>query len=537
MGLGPGYFDSLSGLVFLLLIGKLFQNKTYDTLNFERNYKSYFPLASTKIANGVETPVPLELLQIKDQILIHNNELIPADSVLKKGKGNIDYSFVTGESIPVTQNIGDVIFAGGKQIGSSIVVEIVREISQSYLTQLWNHKSFTDKFQSQITNLTNKISKSFTFYVLAIAIIAAAIHYNNLNMAFNIFTAVLIVACPCALALAAPFTLGNTLRIFGKNKFYLKNADVVEKLAQITSIVFDKTGTLTKNSQFNVNFVGEPLSERELQLIKSATKSSYHPFSQSISSSIVSTFNFEIEEYDEISGSGLTAKIEDNVIKVGSTSFIGYLPQSDSDNSILSSKVYISINNIYKGYYTFTNFYRNGIENLIKSLPNKLKLFVLSGDNESERENLSSVFNNKATIKFNQSPFNKLEFIEELQRNKETVLMIGDGLNDAGALKQSNIGITISEDINNFYPACDGILDANYLTKLKDFLTFSKFSKNIIITSFIISLFYNIIGLGFAVTGSLSPLVAAVLMPVSSISVVVFTTFSVNLYAKRKGFL
>ncbi|MFH0736829.1 MAG: heavy metal translocating P-type ATPase metal-binding domain-containing protein [bacterium] len=537
MGFGPGYFDSLSGLVFLLLVGKLFQNKTYDTLNFERNYKSYFPLASTKIDHGVETPVPLELLQIKDQILIHNNELIPADSVLKKGKGNIDYSFVTGESIPIIQKVGDVIFAGGKQIGSNIVVEIVREISQSYLTQLWNHKSFTDKFHSQINNLTNKISKSFTFYVLAIAAIASVLHYNNLNMAFNIFTAVLIVACPCALALAAPFTLGNTLRIFGKNKFYLKNADVVEKLSQITSIVFDKTGTLTKNSQFNVNFVGNPLTTHELQLIKSTTKSSYHPFSQSISSSISGNINFEISEYDEISGSGITAKIEDDLIKVGSASFIGYLPPSDNDNTILSSKVYVSINNIYKGYYTFTNFYRNGIENLIKSLSNKLKLFVLSGDNESERDNLNIVFQNKATIKFNQSPFNKLEFIEELQKSNETVLMIGDGLNDAGALKQSNIGITVSEDINNFYPACDGILDANYLTKLKDFLNFSKFSKNIIIISFIISLFYNIIGLGFAVTGSLSPLVAAVLMPVSSISVVVFTTFSVNLYAKRKGFL
>ncbi len=537
MGFGPGYFDSLSGLVFLLLLGKLFQNKTYDTLNFERNYKSYFPLASTKIAHGVETPVPLELLKLKDEILIHNNELIPADSVLKKGKANIDYSFVTGESVPVQQNVGDVIFAGGRQIGSSIIVEIVREISQSYLTQLWNHKSFTDKFHSKINTLTNKVSKSFTFYVLAIAVIASGLHYNNINMALNIFSAVLIIACPCALALAAPFTLGNTLRIFGKNKFYLKNSDVIEQLGSITSIVFDKTGTLTKNSQFSVNFIGDPLSEYEQKLIKTATKSSYHPFSQSISASIKGISNFEVTEYEEIAGSGIVAQIDNNLIKAGSGTLVGISSNDNISNSTLISKVYISINNNFKGYYTFTNFYRTGIEDLIASLSNKLKLFVLSGDNESESENLNRVFKNKAVIKFNQSPFNKLEFIEKLQQSNEKVLMVGDGLNDAGALKQSNIGITISEDINNFYPACDGIMDADYFIKLKDFLNFANFSKKIIITSFIISLFYNIIGLGFAVTGSLSPLVAAVLMPVSSISVVVFTTFSINLYAKRKGFL
>lgn len=535
LGISPGYFDSLTGLVFLLLIGKLFQNKTYDTLNFERNYKSYFPLASTKLVEGEEIPVPLENIKLKDTLLIRNGELIPADSVLMKGKGNIDYSFVTGESVPIKLEIGDIIYAGGKQVGSSIVVEVVKEVSQSYLTQLWNHKAFSDKFKSKINTLTNAISKYFTFAILFLAVLAVIMHSYNFLLALNAFTAVLIVACPCALALAAPFTLGNTLRIFSRVKFYLKNADVVEKLAQITAIVFDKTGTLTKSSQFSANFNGAELSEEEKVIVKSVVKNSYHPFSLAIYNSISNKKIKEVENFEEISGYGISAKVDGKEVKIGSASFVDF--NNSSKSEIKSSKVYISIDGKILGFYTFINFYRTGIESLIKDLQKNYKLYVLSGDNESEKENLERIFSKETVIKFNQTPFDKLHFIENLQKGKEIVLMIGDGLNDAGALKQSDIGITVSEDINNFYPACDGILSADNFNKLNVFLSFSKYAKNIILLSFIISFIYNVIGLSFAYSGTLSPLIAAILMPVSSISVVLFTTLSINYYARKKGFL
>ena len=138
---------------------------------------------------------------------------------------------------------------------------------------------------------------------------------------------------------------------------------------------------------------------------------------------------------------------------------------------------------------------------------------------------------------FKQTPFDKLAYIEKLQINEEQVLMIGDGLNDAGALKKSNVGISIAENVNNFSPACDGILDAKSFKNLNNFIKFSKISKNIIIISFIISFLYNIVGLSFAVTGELSPVISAILMPLSSISVVVFATITTNLMAKKKGLI
>jgi len=139
---GAGYFDSMTGLVFFLLLGKLFQNKTYETLNFERNYKSYFPLSVILKKDDSEVSIPISKLNVGDKIVIRNNEIVPADSILFGGEGNIDYSFVTGESKLAPKVLGELVYAGGKQIGSAIELEVIKEVSQSYLTQLWNNEAF-----------------------------------------------------------------------------------------------------------------------------------------------------------------------------------------------------------------------------------------------------------------------------------------------------------------------------------------------------------------------------------------------------------
>ena len=530
---GAGYLDSLSGLVFFLLIGKLFQNKTYETLNFERNYKSYFPISVTIRKENVETTIPVEKLEVGKRIIVRNNEIIPADSILIKGKANIDYSFVTGESKPITKFTGEMIYAGGRQVGEAIELETIKEVSQSYLTQLWNSKTFHKEEESKIVSLANSISKHFTFIVLLIAI-AGAVYwlFSDATLAFNAFTAVLIVACPCALALSTPFTLGNTLRIFGRNKFYLKNTNVIEQLASVDHIVFDKTGTITENNLAEVKFVGQ-LSQYEKSLIKSSVRNSSHPLSRSIYNFFDNTDLIPIELFNEISGEGIEAIINGHKIKIGSRYFAS-TSQMANDNG---TRVYISIDNNDTGYFIISNKYRDGLKEIISRLEKEYELSLLSGDNDSEREKLRDFFADDKELHFKQSPHEKLDYINNLQKNGKKVLMIGDGLNDAGALKQSDVGISISDNINNFSPACDGILDANSFNKLADFIHFSRKSKKVIIASFVLSFIYNIIGLAFAVSGSLSPIVAAILMPISSISVVVFTTFSVNFIARKERFI
>lgn len=533
---GAGYLDSMTALIFFLLIGKLFQHKTYDALNFERNFKSYFPIAVTIIKNGIETTKPVEKLKVGERILIKNNEIIPADSVLISDKTNIDYSFVTGESSPVVVNNGKVIYAGGKQIGASIMVETIKEVSQSYLTQLWNQDAFHKDYHSNINSLVTIVSKYFTAIILAISS-AAFIYWfgTNTSLAFNAFTAVLIIACPCALALSTPFTLGNTLRIFGRNKFYVKNTDVVEKLSSINSIVFDKTGTITETGNAEIKYIGEKLDELDLQIIVSVTKNSSHPLSKQICEFYGGTNIIPVSDYNEKPGLGISANVNGIKVSIGSYKFIYQKEISEEFN--LQTRVYYSVEGVIKGYFAFKNKYREGLKETIQALRTDYDISLLSGDNESERNNLLEFFDSNSQLLFGQSPFDKLEFVKKLQSENKYVLMIGDGLNDAGALKQSNVGISLSEDINNFSPACDGIMEAKSFNKLKDFISFSRVSKKIIIISFIVSFLYNLIGLAFAVQGQLSPVIAAILMPISSISVVVFTTLATNFMAKRHGLL
>ena len=536
---GVGYLDSFAGLIFLLLLGKLFQTKTYDTLNFERNYKSYFPISVTIIKSAIERVIPLSELKIGDRIVIRNNEIIPADSILFSGEGNIDYSFVTGESTPSLKVMGETIYAGGRHLGQAIELEVIKEVSQSYLTQLWNN-NFSRNEENRITSIANVISKYFTIGILLIS--SAAFLYwlpSNFNLAVNAFISVLIVACPCALAMSTPFTLGNTLRIFGKNKFYLKNTFVIEVLAKIDSVIFDKTGTITHPGKSKAEYFGEQLTDNELSLVKSAVRNSSHPLSNVIYNYIINNTIIKPDSFKETAGKGIEAIYKDDIIRVGSVEYVTE-GKNDAKNysekapEKISTRVYVSINGNIKGYFQVQNKYREGLGTIINSLKNKLNFFLLSGDNDSEKETLRKIFPETTEYRFNQSPSDKLNFVKDLQNKEKKVLMIGDGLNDAGALLQSDAGISVSDDVSNFSPACDAILDSDSFPKISEFINFSKMSVFIIKLSFVISFLYNLAGIYIAVQGRLSPLFAAVLMPLSSISVVRFCYALYKFLCKKK---
>lgn len=531
---GAGYFDSLTGLIFLLLVGKFFQEKTYSYLNFERNYKSFFPLSVAIKHDGKEKSIPINKLMVGNRIVVRKNEIIPADSILLNGDGRIDYSFVTGESKPVSKVSGEMIYAGGRQLGSAIELEVIREVSQSYLTQLWNNDIFNKKTESFFTNFSNVLSKRFTIIVLLIAFISAGFWLqSSFNTAINVFTAVLIIACPCAIVLSIPFTFGNAMRIFGRNKFYIRNTSVIEDIGRVDSIVFDKTGTITQLGKSDLVFTGAVLNSFQQKLIKSLVRNSTHPLSLKIYNSLEADEFFPVTKFDEIPGMGIMGVVYGNQIKVGSKEFVHQNAKIDD----ITTKIFVSINDEVLGFFTVTNSYREGIDDIIKSLSKRFKLSLLSGDNEGEKFNLLKFFNKEDELLFNQSPEDKLEYVKSLQSSSKKVLMIGDGLNDAGALKQSDVGIAVTEDISSFSPACDAILDASNLKMLPKFLNYSQSAIKIIYISFVISFFYNLVGLSFAIQGMLSPLIAAVLMPLSSISVVMFATLSTNFLAKRRGLL
>jgi Cu+-exporting ATPase len=529
---GTGYLDSLSGLVFFMLVGKWYQGKTYQALSFERDYKSYFPVAVTKIEANKEIVMPLSELKPGDHILIRNRELIPADARIIRGECNIDYSFVTGESLPVRKNAGESVFAGGRQVGSSIVLEIVKEVGQSYLTQLWNQETPNAKEDPGMKKIIDRVSQYFTVIILIIAL-AAGIYwlFTDKSLAIFAFTSVLIVACPCALALTLPFTFGSTMRYFGRHGFYLKKTQVIEQLFRANTIVFDKTGTITHSKSMKIEFIGEPLSDDKIKMIKSLVRHSTHPLSATLYQNLEGEELYDVKNFKEIPAQGITGEVNGVKVNIGSRKFV---TGKSGEEQGLKTQVFGFIHDRVYGYFQFENSYRPGLDEVISRLGKKFDLHLLTGDNEAEKANLLPLFGDENRLHFNQSPTDKLSYIKKLKEQGKTVLMIGDGLNDAGALNESNVGITIADDVYHFSPACDAILQSSKFGSLSSFIAFTRTSMNIAYISFTLSFLYNVFGLWFAVQGLLTPIFAAILMPISSVSVVAFATFSVAYMAKRK---
>ncbi len=530
-GTGTGYLDSGTGIIFLMLAGRWFQDKTYAALSFDRDHRSYFPLGATIIKNGAEQNVPATKLRPGDRLVIRNEEMVPADAVLIEGDCRMDYGFISGEQTAVPKKPGELVYAGGKQMGGTIGLVVKKPTSQSYITQLWNGPSATKN--GSVETFIHPWSRYFTLALFSVAI-AAAIYWwvNDTAMILPAVTAVLIVACPCSLLLSATFTYGNMQRIFGRKKFYLKNTGIIDSLAMVDTIVFDKTGTLTAPSAGGLFYEGEPLTLNEQRIVKTLTGYSTHPLSKRITGELdVEKIPASPEHFFERTGKGISARMASQDVMIGSAEMVGV---SGKQRLAGGSTVYVKFDDHIRGCFHIGNYYREGISQLAKELlAAGYDLHVLSGDNDREREALKKLFHHKVAIRFNQSPSDKINYIRQLQAKGKKVLMAGDGLNDAGALLAANTGIAVNNDSALFTPACDGILSGDQLPRLHKFLRYAAFGKKAIVASFVLSILYNICGLSFAVAGRLSPLVAAILMPLSSVSIVLFVTITTRIAARR----
>lgn len=529
MHTGAGYLDSMSGIVFFMLVGRYFQNRIYQSISFDRDFTSYFPLGVSVIkSDNSEKQISVADLKVGDRIKIHNDEIVPADAILFFGKAIIDYSFVTGESVPIEKSIGEIVYAGGKQTCGAIELEVVKEVSQSYLTQLWNNETFKKDKEIIKVSFIHQISKYFTYILFSIVLLSATYWmFNDSSKVWNAATSILIVACPCALLLSSTFTNGNIIRILNKYKLYIKNASVIEQISDIDTIVFDKTGTITEQGKSEITYQGLELSIEQSQLIRSLANQSNHPLSKNVVSYLPISKLLTVKNYKDFKGYGSSALINNRLIQMGSSEFV---TKNNLEQFKGGSIVYVRIDDDLLGYFIIKNSYRHSIEKIVSSLKSEFDLKVLSGDNDSEEKYLKSIFGTNIEMLFNQKPEDKLNFIRQLQQNHKKVLMIGDGLNDAGALKQSNVGIAISDNTNNFSPACDAVLSGENFYLLKELINYCRKEKTIIFSSFVVSVIYNIIGLSFAVQGDLKPVIAAILMPMSSISIVLLTTWLSSFY-------
>ncbi len=538
-GRGEGYFDSLAGLLFFLLLGKLFQRKTFDRLAFDRDYTSFFPLSVTRksrTAAAREEKVSLSQLEVGDHLILRNGELIPADAQLVAGPALIDFSFVTGEAEPVGKQPGDHLYAGGRQMGGAIEVAMLKPISQGYLTALWNQEAFRKEKSETLDTLTNRYSRRFTRFVIAVAVGAAVFWaFVEPARAVKAFASVLIVACPCALALAAPFALGTAMRVLGRRQVFLKSTQVIETLARVDAVVFDKTGTLTAPGAGSVTWRGAPLSEAEERGLHSMTRQSTHPLAVRIGEAIARRhFPETVRSFLETPGCGMEGSVCGEETWMGSAAWLksrGVTP--DGNPGATGSIVHVAIHGKHRGCFVLESALRPDTDRLIAQLSPNHDLALLSGDNAKEGARFATLFGCGAQLHFNQSPLNKLEFIRDLQEGGKTVMMVGDGLNDAGALQQSDVGVAIVESISAFSPASDVIAASGMVPGLGGVLRFARDSVRVVRAAFLVSAAYNVVGLAIAAQGLLSPVICAVLMPLSSVTVVAFACGATGWFGRR----
>ncbi|MDP2175736.1 MAG: heavy metal translocating P-type ATPase metal-binding domain-containing protein [Bacteroidota bacterium] len=513
-----GYLDSMTGIVFLLLVGRYFQDLTYHSLTFDRDYKSYFPLSARLLKNQHEhETVNITQLKKDDLIELRNGELLPADAIVESKFVTVDYSFITGESVPVALQKEDKIFAGAKISGNPGVFKLLTTTDNSRLVKLWSVEKTKDGADN---SLTEKINFYFTLGLIIISVFAFVYQYqvNGIGDAFKALTSVLIVACPCILLLATNFANGHLLRTLKQEGMFVKNKSTITKLNQCQTIVFDKTGTLTDNSHFKIENISN-LNGQELSKLALICRQSIHPYSVALSKLFyIPNTSFTVDSYTDIVGKGIQGKIANDVIRIGNAEFLGV----DSDLSFPDKGlVHVSINSEYRGYFTLSHDIRKETESILKALKkHDYELYLSSGDSLLNQEIDPNWFD-KVMIK--QEPEDKVNLIKSLKSEGKVVCMTGDGLNDAPALNEADIAISVADNTSAFFPACDVLIKSDALKDFPKLLQFIKASKWVIIISFAFSLIYNAVGLYFAITAQLSPLFAAILMPSSSMTMLLLT--------------
>jgi Cu+-exporting ATPase len=515
---GSGYIDSFTGFVLFLLIGKWFQAKTYRNMAFDNDPKAFFPLGVHKMdKNGDADVVVIDDLEIEDTIIVYNEEIIPCDSELLDDEATIDTSFITGESDLIKLKNGDKIYAGSKLVGSGRRLKVLQPTDRSKFAAVWNNKSIRSDKKSLALEREHLLTRFFLIAVFLVALGASVFwFFIDPYRIPEIVTAVLVVACPCALALSFPFVYGNAMRKLGNKGFYFKSTYEIEKLKIVDYLVFDKTGTLTKDKTESVYFDGE-LTQTLIDLIYAGTKESTHPYSRSINAFLSDQVEkgIDIKSFEEFPGKGWEMITVDNSsLKLGSGVFLDI-----KNREILGSGV--ALNGKFIGEFKFKSELREGVKDVLNNMT--LPKVILTGDNETDKLLFDKLQTN-IPIHFNQSPIEKRSFIEKKSKEGKKVLFLGDGLNDSEALRLSELGISVADDIFRFTPSCDAIIEGDKIQYLPGFIAFGRFTSKALMICMIFSLLYNIVGMTFAVLGYVTPLFAAILIPLSSITIVFLST-------------
>lgn len=499
-GASGGYFDSLSGLIFFLLLGKWLQERTYAAFSFERSVHDFLPISVFSLDQNKH--VRLGDLPLGARIQIPSDTIIPVKCELT-APAELDYSYITGESDIQPLPTGAVVQPGGRNAGDTLYATVLELPSQRGVEQLWKGE---DRLNTGW--VSERVTAIFTIAVLVLSVGGAIVWYQlDPTRALEIAVSVLIIACPCALSLAAPFAYGTASARMSKSGLYLKSGIGVEKLAQAKHFFWDKTGTLTH--QRNAGTLSD-LDPSDQRLLLAMVQPSTHPIAQAIASQLKVEKPASVQSWKEHVGQGLEAENQaGQCYKLGSGTWLG-LP--------LGPTYFVRENEVLASFEPALS-YRPGMEEIFEELTAYgATHHLLSGDQPKTLPDEWLPYLEQR-ISFNQRPEQKAEVVA----NYAHTLFMGDGLNDVAAMEEASLGLAVVEGHLGYFPKSGGVLQAVGLRNLGSWMRYARRVKTWVKLAYFISLSYNIAGLAYALSGALSPVVAAILMPLSSITVVLFS--------------
>lgn len=530
----PLYFETSAVLITLILLGKYFEAKAKGHASDAINKLLSLQVKEARVErDGEAVSLPVDQVQKGDVLLIKSGEYVPLDGEIIEGETSLDESMLTGESIPVDKTIGDEVIGATLNHGNFIKVKVTHTGDDLVLNQIIKIVEEAQGEKPNIQRLADKISGIFVPTVLGIALVVFIIWFSfitpfNFQSSLEVFIAVIVIACPCALGLATPTSIMAGSGRSAELGVLFKSSEALEQTQNVDTIVFDKTGTLTEGQPSVYKVIDNTDNQQFGTLVKSLEVQSEHPLSQAITDYYQDAQNLIVEQYQTHPGNGISGYINGQFIKIGSQSFIqpdlnDWDEQLEAEIKNLqhqgSTVVLASIDNQFAGLIALRDEPKTSAKALIERLNPHYDIVMLSGDSQGTAEAIAEELGINRVIA-GVKPDHKAEEITKLQDEGKNVMMVGDGINDAPALAKSNIGLAMGTGSDIAIEAGDIMIVGGDIEKVEDALDMSQRTMKNIKQNLFFAFCYNAIGIPIAAFGLLAPWVAGAAMAFSSVSVV-----------------